>query len=223
MQSMLLMMVGFQADWWAGCAWQGSEMWKCWRVADGWLLARAQDCDMKDYYYPSHSKSCYFPTSAPTLFRNRSGGWAEFLVVRSSPLQMPKLAGNGCWSQQGCSTTGMGPCLGCIALVKTLMTSAVTAASSVAACLYIYHSAPQTSREHWHHSDSPGYVCFSPRNTWLLQNLFLILFCLGTRFYQLSIQRVLSLVLKICYYGNSQINTTLFWLSMNSIHHNTVT
>lgn len=78
--------------------------------ADKWLMAdswpQAQDCEMKDYYYLSHSKSRYFLTSAPTLFRNRSGGWAEFLVVRSSPLQMPKLAGNGCGSQQGCSATG---------------------------------------------------------------------------------------------------------------------
>lgn len=93
--------------------------------ADKWLMAyswpRAQDCDMKDYYYLSHSKSCYFLTSAPTLFRNSSGGWAEFLMVRSSSLQMPKLTGNGCWSQQGCSATGMVLCLGCIALVKALM------------------------------------------------------------------------------------------------------
>lgn len=70
--------------------------------ADKWLMAdswpQALDCDMKDYYYYylSHSKSRYFLTSAPTLFRNRSGGWAEFLVVRSSSLQMPKLAGNDC-------------------------------------------------------------------------------------------------------------------------------
>lgn len=82
---------------------------------------QAQDCDMKDYYYLSHSKSCYFLTSAPTLFRNSSGGWAEFLMVRSSSLQMPKLAGNGCWRQQGCSATGMVLCLGCIALVEALM------------------------------------------------------------------------------------------------------
>lgn len=193
-------------------------------MADSW--PQAQDWDMKDYccyYYLSHSKSHSFLTSAPTLFSNRSGGWAEFLVVRSSSLQMPKLARNDCWSQQECYATGMVLCLSCIALVKALKTSSLTAGSSVAAYLWICHSVPQTSRERWHHCDSPGYICFPPRNTWLLQNLFLILFCLGTRFYQLSTQRVLSLALKIHYYGNSQINTTLVWLSMNSVHHNTVT
>lgn len=200
-------------------------MWKCWQVADGWFLAPAQGCDMEDYccyYYLSHSKSRSFLTSAPTLFRNRSGGWAEFLVVRSSSLQMPKLAGNDCWSQQGCCATGMVPCLSCIALVKALTTSALTAGSSVAANLWICPSVPQTSRDHWHHCDSPGYICFPPRNTWLHQNLFLILFCLGTRFYQLSTQRVPSLALKILCCGNSQINTTVFWLTMSSVHHNTV-
>lgn len=37
-------------------------------IADAW--PQAQDCDVKDYYYLSHSKSRYFLTSALTLFRN---------------------------------------------------------------------------------------------------------------------------------------------------------
>lgn len=104
--------------------------------ADKWLIAnswpQAQDCNMKDYYYLSHSKSHYFLISAPTLFSNWSGGWAEVLMVRSSSLQVPKLAENELWSQREHSATSMVLCLGCIAPVKPLVFLAVTTASAVA-------------------------------------------------------------------------------------------